>query len=71
MQWWDKEEERGNKHTGDSMLGSEQHYKDMLKFYQSFYSKINDENSKYEKKIYIYIIDFLERMLGERTISEW
>lgn len=53
------------------MLGSEQHYKDMLKFYQSFYSKINDENSKYEKKIYIYIIDFLERMLGERTISEW
>lgn len=54
LQWWDKEEERGNKHTGDSMLGSEQHYKDMLKFYQSFYSKINDENSKYEKKIYIY-----------------
>lgn len=40
-------------HRFDSMLGAEQLHKDMLKFYQSFYSKIDDENNKYEKKMYI------------------
>lgn len=43
-------------HRFDSMLGAEQLHKDMLKFYQSFYSKIDDENSKYEKKCIYKII---------------